>query len=377
MIEFGAGLSRKKFLSLLLGLSSGVILKNSIGVAQTHDGQRTPPITTKSDFLQPPKIVNIRWAAWYPGSEWANHLMPARWHSRHPFYTYAADNKIIIDGNRQEVMDQENAYASYAGIDCWAFTLYHPQSDLNIYNYALERYLSSGQKNKPSFSLILQGSHLGKKQNWQEFCQSISELFQHEKYLKLASSRPLVFIYDLPSLNKTFGGYGESTQALIELRNASRKRGLNNPIIVAQNAEGPHVHFGFDAFGAYTANGEGAKREYPYTALMAANFKFWEAQKGTSRTVIPLLNLGWDPRPRLSHPDVGKDYGGNWYAQPSPEQIIQHLRLGINWLRTNQAYAALNMLLIYAWDEFDEGGWLAPTLAEGTQRIEAFRKALG
>jgi len=37
-------------------------------------------------------------------------------------------------------------------------------------------------------------------------------------------------------------------------------------------------------------------------------------------------------------------------------------------------------VLIYAWNEFDEGGWLVPALppphGEGTARIDALRKVL-
>jgi len=38
-------------------------------------------------------------------------------------------------------------------------------------------------------------------------------------------------------------------------------------------------------------------------------------------------------------------------------------------------------VLIYAWNELDEGGWLMPALpppqGEGTARIDALRKVLG
>ncbi len=33
-------------------------------------------------------------------------------------------------------------------------------------------------------------------------------------------------------------------------------------------------------------------------------------------------------------------------------------------------------MLIYAWDEFSEGGWICPTLSEGTARLDAIRGVL-
>ncbi len=35
-----------------------------------------------------------------------------------------------------------------------------------------------------------------------------------------------------------------------------------------------------------------------------------------------------------------------------------------------------NAVIIYAWNEFDEGGWLCPTLYGGTERLDAIREIL-
>jgi len=33
-------------------------------------------------------------------------------------------------------------------------------------------------------------------------------------------------------------------------------------------------------------------------------------------------------------------------------------------------------VIIYAWNEFDEGGWLCPTLTEGDSRVQALGRIL-
>jgi len=40
------------------------------------------------------------------------------------------------------------------------------------------------------------------------------------------------------------------------------------------------------------------------------------------------------------------------------------------------ASASSRAVIIYAWDENDEGGWLVPTLGEGTARLDALAKVL-
>jgi len=49
----------------------------------------------------------------------------------------------------------------------------------------------------------------------------------------------------------------------------------------------------------------------------------------------------------------------------------------LDWLVAYPEAAEPNAVLIYAWNEFDEGGWLAPTLGDGTARLDAIAKVLG
>ena len=42
----------------------------------------------------------------------------------------------------------------------------------------------------------------------------------------------------------------------------------------------------------------------------------------------------------------------------------------------NKIAANAQCALIYAWNEHDEGGWLCPTLYEGSARIEAVGKMI-
>jgi hypothetical protein len=48
----------------------------------------------------------------------------------------------------------------------------------------------------------------------------------------------------------------------------------------------------------------------------------------------------------------------------------------VDWLKANPSSAQAQMAIIYAWNEHDEGGWLTPTLAEGSARLDAIGKVL-
>ena len=48
----------------------------------------------------------------------------------------------------------------------------------------------------------------------------------------------------------------------------------------------------------------------------------------------------------------------------------------MTWVEKNPVAAESKAVLIYAWNENDEGGWLVPTLSEGAARVEALGKVL-
>lgn len=325
---------------------------------------------------KPPLVAAIYWSGWRKGGEFGEYLKDPKWHSRLPFFAEInPDKSVEISGDRPEVMEQEINYANQAGISTFAFVYYKRFGDHEDYNGGLKNYLESPQK-KPGFSLILQGSHVGRREEWPAFCTEVINLFQNDAYQKVEDSRPLVFLYDVDNFKNTQGGYFESSRAISELRKKTREAGLNNPYIVGQNVSGPPVHFGWDAFGAYTANGDGRHAEQPYSSLVEQNYNFWEQTLNEGKKVVPLLNIGWDARPRITHPKWGKYYlDGPWYSQPTPDEITNHLITGASWLNRNSDRCA-RILLCYAWNEFDEGGYIAPTLGYGVDRINAFRRAV-
>jgi len=326
-----------------------------------------------------PLIGAIRWGGWFKGSEWADNLDDPRWHDRLPFYARIDQGDVQVLGDRQDVMSREIAFARRAGLSFWAFCYYDEGSPtFDAYNYGLRRYLATPDVAPPAFSLILQGSHLGEPSDWPSFVDRLVTHFGDPRYQRVEPGRPLLFMYDVESVVATFGSDDEARAALDTLRARSLEHGLGAPYIVAQNASAEGPDLGFDAFSAYTAHGFDGERELPYSALMGANAAFWDREWLLGRAVIPLLNLGWDPRPRMDDPIWDSAYGGvqSWYTPPTPDEITAHVRGGIRWVEQHAARDEQRVLLLYAWNEFDEGGVALPTLSEGAARIDAIRRAL-
>ncbi|RKY23857.1 MAG: hypothetical protein DRP62_05050 [Planctomycetota bacterium] len=346
----------------------------------------------------------IRWDGWFANNTWAKNLEPTEYHYRLPFYTTWQDAKPIINADKQEVMDKEIDYASGAGLDYWAFVYYYPTSwpGADSYNYGLRLYLSSEKKSRINFCLNLQGWHLGPKDKWPETVQYFVGLFKKSTYQTVLGGRPLIYMLYIPKMIELFGGEIQAKKALDILRNKTIEAGLKNPYMVAQVFdvnEGCYyvANLGFDAVGAYTIFGYGAKQvyplkklqssndanqincEFPYQSLRQVNRDFWNACREKGQKVVPIVNSGWDWRPRLADKEAASrysKYGQHWFAQPRPTELAEHLKNGIEWISKYREAAMANALLIYAWNENDEGGWLVPTIDEGAARLNAIRGVL-
>jgi hypothetical protein len=138
---------------------------------------------------------------------------------------------------------------------------------------------------------------------------------------------------------------------------------------------------GADAISSYAtqANEEAA----PYSRLAAHAEGFWERCRQTGAEAVPIVMSGWDRRPRVLNPvpwEGWQQRGAGiekYYEAPMPRELASHLRNALNWVSIYRAAAPAQSAIVYAWNEFDEGGWLAPTLSEGTARLDAIRDMLG
>ncbi len=106
---------------------------------------------------------------------------------------------------------------------------------------------------------------------------------------------------------------------------------------------------------------------------------------------MTFATLGWDTRPRLERP---VSWMPNIVATPdptppalqkflvdsvtaTPEQIKGHIQDALTWTQANRDLTPANTIILYAWNENDEGGWLIPTLnpdgSTNASRIKAIQ----
>jgi hypothetical protein len=348
--------------------------------------------TLYADQSACPPIGAIRWDAWHGkhgpvGVAVEKSLGPSQWHSRIPFCGRVRGNdQVEIECDSLDVMEKEIRYAEQAGISYWAFLAYDQNDPLSL---SFRNYLASPNKDKIKFSLISQFGRWGSRKTYLERNKYFIELMKDPSYQKVKGNRPLFFVYKIEEerLQSLWGGVSGFRPVIDQLRSDAVKAGLENPYIVVMDASPERAKklsddLGFDAISSYaTFPGKEGKGGAPFYVLSDHVRNYWEISKRTGGQVVPLVMAGWDNRPRASSPGPwqkasGQKLGQIFFTSPKPEELAKLVADAINWTSKNSDRSGPNPIIIYAWNEHDEGGWIAPTLGEGDARVAAVGKTV-
>jgi hypothetical protein len=303
-------------------------------------------------------------------------LGPQRWHYRLPFYAQEASaTEVRIRANTQAVMDQEIRYAHRAGLDYWAFVMYPQENPQTV--GGIDLYLRSSHKRDINFAMIVQPYTFGD----QDIARLVSYFLQ-SNYQKVAGRRPLLFLAGPQKIDDPT--WPDIKKRVEQLRDAAARAGSKRPYIVHlwgwDGAKDVVDWLNLDALGAYSLNFN--DRGAPYATLVSKAQSKWDEWRATGAKVCPLVIAGWDRRPRVEHPASwekpdAKDAIEFYYATPTPAELARHLKAALDWCAKYPA-ADGHVVLIYAWNEFDEGGWLVPSLwpNQGARRLESIRQVL-
>jgi hypothetical protein len=339
--------------------------------------------TFKSRPTSRPLVGAIRWDAWFGvnstttvGQEVERSLSPPQWHYRLPFFAKEiSPTEIQVRSNVQSVMDAEIRYASDAGIDYWAFVMY-PIS-FPATTGGLDLYFKSSHKHDIRFCMIVE--HLD-----DDTVNRLVEYFKEESHQTVLRGRPLVYLLGPPSVIDP--AWPDAKAAVNNLRQRTLRAGIKNPYLVHlwgwSGAKEVIDVLHLDAMSAYSLNFD--DKSAPYATLVKKTETKWDEWSKTGSRVVPLVTAGWDRRPRVMNPvswegpPKRSDEIEYCYAPPKPEELAGLLRDAIFWCARNSAAADANTILIYAWNEIDEGGWLVPSLwqDQGSRRLDAIRALL-
>lgn len=303
---------------------------------------------------------NVIVGAYYFGG-WAGHPATQHdWDKNAPSHATEKLEKDFIErmplwGWRDDsdvIMEKQIDLASSNGINCFFFDWYWADNknciniksiEHNSLHDCIKRFANVRNNIKMTFALMIsnhQGYEIIGKDNWVTAIDFMSQkYFHHPRYLKF-DGKPVIAVFK----GDTMYPY------LSDIREAAVKNGFPGIYIICLS----YRYKGFDAYSWYSTF-ESYNKETPskrYKHLTEFTERQWNDLKRD--TIFPEVMAGWDKRPwEINNKKTV------YYTNRTPKIFGKHLYNAYRFLE-NKKYSH-KLILIYAWNEIGEGGYLIPT----------------
>jgi len=302
--------------------------------------------------------------------------------------------------NVQATMDREIEAAAKHGVDFFAILWYFAQPGSReektapLLNKGLETYLASPNAkmmrffieycNAPNFSAR-------DEEEWNTCIKTWVAAMKHPSYLRI-DGRLVFKVHGVTQFLKTHDNDLELCRKRLDaLRTAVHEAGLGEMIIgVGISGQTPPLGrqwppgelFDFTCTYMCVPKIEASQKERPYASLAR--------QARTARTNrltdpipwMPYLAAGWNPRP-WTYPTAPSHYH-RFFEFPTREEftgelqamkevLVKHPSLGL----PRKDGTRQKAFTIYAWNEFGEGGIVAPTKGKDYMMLECIKDVFG
>lgn len=349
--------------------------------------------------------------AYYYG-EWktpGNASNPAPW-DRLTQYGYTERVPLMgrFSDDQQYVIDAEIRQAYEFGIDFFAFDFYWRNDGTTFNEQTLINFKASPNKSLMKMCLLV-ANHSdwpSTYAKWQQLVDYwIANYFNDSSYLKVGG-KPVVIIFD-PSNLKDRGAGMSPAKTTLELLTEARARyvaagGTGIHFVACQQ---PHAYWigagkyletnGYDAISAYNYhykydgsigynwNGTLYNKATSYADRCAGWENAWDWILKDSGSTIPYylpLCAGWDDRPWWTNPDY--DTLGSpkekmyWNCDATVSQFSTHLTNAKAYM-DKYPTGTSKIGILYAWNEYGEGGYIAPTKKYDHSLMQTVKDSFG
>jgi hypothetical protein len=269
-------------------------------------------------------------------------------------------------------MERQIDLAADHGISFFSFCWYWDRDPRKLADQCLHTglnlFLRARNNRRLKFSLLV-ANHppflLQGVEDWRKAADHWMPLLTHKQHVTVGG-KPLLILFN-PS--------NSSAEGIQQLQAAARAAGL--PGVSLAGCGGGDAKVGFTHRTHYNIvpGYAGGSAEHKYAELVAAHKAAWRGSR--EQPCMPEVTAGWDKRPWEGENGLGQRPG--WYfPDRSPEQFGQFLREAIRWMDEHpEQTTAERIVLVYAWNELGEGGYICPSKgdADGAY-LKAIKAAL-
>jgi len=315
--------------------------------------------------------------------------LPNKWHVP-PGHDWRLDfpERVPLLGeyNTQETMDREIRAAAEHGVDAFIILWYYGEPgkerepNARFLNRGLENFLKSPEAHRMRFMIEFCNHppyEIRTDEEWRNCLDAWLPAFRHASHLRVGG-RLLFKVHGAHHFYEQNGrNLGRSRAQLESLRQAVRDAGLGEMLIGggvgARGTIGPDHPFAqlFDFTCTYmdVPALERKEKDYPYELLTELARTGRAEHRRDAIPYMPYVPAGWNPKPwRDPRPS---------FSLPTREQWERELHQVANLGLALPGGGRQMIFNIYAWNEFGEGGFVAPTKGEGAMKLEVIRELFG
>lgn len=346
-------------------------------------------------------LVGVNYfAGWW--KELPNKWHGQGWNAKEPDWRPSNPSRVPLLGayNTQATMDQEILAAAAHGVDFFMILYYFPKpgtpeaTHAPRLNRGLETFIAS--KNAGNMKFCIEYCNHGNfsardDKEWNKCVSTWVVAMNHPSYLRV-DGRLVFKVHDITQFLRANNDDWELCRKRLDaLRDATRKAGLGE-MIIGCGITGQTPPLGkkwppaemFDFTGTYMCVPKVAPRQkdYPYSLVVKRRKSSVKNRVSDPIPWMPYVAAGWNPRP-WAHPK-GAPHHRTFFAFPTRTAFTAELSATEDALSKNPSLGLprrdgtrQKAFTIYAWNEFGEGGIVAPTKGRGYMMLECIRDIFG
>lgn len=344
--------SERSFQKVILTVAALVI---SVWSCKPEASQHEPPMKVGVYYFD-------GWAGKHPLADdpnepWAKELprhvtrrMVEEFPEREPVWGWRDDSLSIME--RQIDLAADNGISFF--VFCWYWRdssgPINPQAIEDLYLHAsMNLYMKAKNRDRIQFCLLIanhRGALIEGEQNWAEATKYLTKYFKDPQYLTI-DGKPLVVIFHTADIENS---------VLDRMQETSLRAGLPG-LSIAGCVAGPDQHFDYSTHYNVGLGKFKGSEEHDYAALIEEHKMHWVGTE--AQPYIPVVTVGWDKRPWEKKDGSGRQ---DWYFPRSPELFKSFLLDAGTWMDQHPDQTTKErIVLVFAWNEFGEGGYLVPT----------------
>jgi hypothetical protein len=376
----------------MLGCVMSLAAITPLKTTQAIQGKAPAPVLLQTDnFTKKPATIGVYYFdGWSgknrfaddPNEPWAKN---APTHLTRRFVEEFSDREPVWGwrNDELEIMERQIDLAADNGVDFFLFCWYWKDNKgpINVkaiendhHHKSMELFMKAKNRHRIKYSLLIAnhgGFEILGKENWEDATRYWSKYFNDPQYMTV-DGKPLLVLFGT-------GDDAIDNESLEAMQVVAKEEGLKNGLSIAGCGEPARSKSGFTHSTHYnvTSGYADGSEEHSYQELIDRAKPRW---KGTEeQPYIPVINSGWDKRPWEGSNGLSNQPAGWYFPDSSPELFKNFLTDAIQWMDDNPTKTPKErIVLIYAWNELGEGGYLVPTKGDPeAAKLKAIKEVVG